>query len=126
MYPTDLTDAQWALVRPLFTRLAHNTRSTRVHDRRAIVDAFLYVTRTGCQWELLPRDLPPGKTVYDYFRQWQRDGTWERAHDLLRTQARERAGKAPAPTAAILDSQSVKTTERGAEGLRRRQASARA
>ena len=100
-------------MQPFFTRLAHKTRSTRRHDRHTIVNAILYVTRTGCQWAMLPRDLPPWKTVYDYFQQWQRDGTWEQAHELLRTAVRQRAGKAPMPTAAILDSQTVKTTEKG-------------
>ncbi len=112
-YATDLSDAEWALIRPLFTRLAHKTRSTRQHDRRTIVNGSLYVTRTGCQWATLPADFPPHKTVYDYFAQWQRDGRWDEAHDRLRAAVREQAGKAAAPTAAILDSQSVKTTEKG-------------
>jgi transposase len=113
VYSTDLTDAEWALIRPCFTRLAHKTRSTRRHDRRTIVNAILYITRTGCRWELLPTDFPPQKTVYDYFRQWQRDGRWDEAHDRLRAAVRAQAGKAATPTAAILDSQSVKTTEKG-------------
>lgn len=111
MYASNLTGAEWALLRPLLTRLAHKTRSARVPDRRAIVDAILHVTRTGCHWAHLPADFPPHKTVHDSFRRWQRDGRWDEARDRLRAAVRERSGEAAAPTAAIPDSQSVKTTE---------------
>jgi putative transposase len=77
------------------------------------VDAILYVLRSGCTWRLLPHDFPPWQTVYHYFRLWRLDGTWERVHTRLREQARRRAGREATPSAAILDSQSVKTTEKG-------------
>ncbi len=83
------------------------------HDRREIINALLYVCRTGCQWRLLPHDLPYWKTVYTYFRIWRLDGTWARMHDTLRQQVRRAAGRNPQPSAAVLDSQSVKSTEKG-------------
>jgi putative transposase len=83
------------------------------HERREIVNAILYVLRTGCQWRALPHDLPSWKTVYTYFRTWRLDGTWERIHDALRRQVRRSVGKKPEASAAILDSQTVKTTEKG-------------
>jgi transposase len=86
------------------------------HRRREIINAIFYVLRTGCQWRLLPHDLPPWLTVYSYFRAWRRDGTWQRIHDRLRRQVRRAAGRHPEASAAILDSQSVKTTEKGDPG----------
>jgi putative transposase len=83
------------------------------HSRREICNAILYIVRGGCAWRLLPHDLPPWQTVYGYFRAWRRDGTWQRLHDRLRTAVRVAAGRQPQPSAAILDSQSVKTTARG-------------
>ena len=82
-------------------------------DLREVINALLYLVRTGCQWAMLPHDFPPPGTVYWYFKQWRDDGTWERIHDALRTQVREADGRDPSPSAAILDSQSVKTTEVG-------------
>ena len=84
-------------------------------DRREIGNAIRYVLRAGGAWRLLPHDLPPWQTVYGYFWQWRRDGTWERIHDLLRGAVRERAGKDPQPRAGIMDSQSVKMTDQGGE-----------
>lgn len=88
----------------------------RRHDRRSIVDGILYLLVNRCTWRNLPASFPPRSTVYDYFAEWQADGTWQQVHDALRDQARTALGKAATPTAAIVDSQSVKTTEKGATG----------
>ena len=111
-YPTDLTDAQWQAVAHLVPQPKPGGRPAR-HARREIVNAVLYQTRNGGTWRALPHDFPPYRTVFHYFRHWQKDGTWERIHDRLRSRVRQQAGKKPKPTAAILDSQSVKTTEQG-------------
>src|SRR5262249_36938495 len=111
-YPTDLTDSQWRLIEPHVPRPKPGGRPAR-YARREVVNAILYQTRNGCTWRALPHDLPPYRTAFHYFRLSQADGTWDMVHDPLRTQARQAAGKKPKPTAAILDSQSVKTTEQG-------------
>ena len=110
-YPTDLTDAEWAILEPLVPPPKSGGRPAR--ERREILDAIGYVVRTGCAWRCLPHDFPPWQTVYHYFRLWRLDGTWEWIHDTLREQARQRAGRAAQPSAGIVDSQSVKTTEKG-------------
>ena len=114
-YDTDLTDVEWKILEPLVPPVKWGGRPAD-HARREIVNALLYVCRTGCQWRLLPHDLPYWKTVYTYFRLWRLDGTWLRIHDALREQVRRAAGHHPQASAAILDSQSVKTTEKGGRG----------
>jgi putative transposase len=111
-YPTDLTDRQWRLIEPYVPRPKPGGRPA-LYTRREIVNAILYQTRNGCVWRALPHDLPPCRIAFHYFRAWQADGTWDKIHDALRTEVRRQAGKRPRPTAAILDSQSVKTTEMG-------------
>jgi putative transposase len=111
-YPSDLTDAQWGVLEPLIPAVKSGGRPA-IHDRREIMDAILYVLRTGCSWRSLPHDFPSWKTVYDYFRLWRLDETWERVNEQLRVDVRVRVGRQRDPTAAILDSQSTKSTEKG-------------
>ncbi len=111
-YPTDLTDAQWALVSPMIPGASPGGRPRSV-DMRAVFDGMLYLDRTGCQWRAIPRDLPPWGTVAYYFYRFRRDGTWDRVHDALRERVRRAAGREPTPSAAVRDSQTVKTVEKG-------------
>ncbi len=115
-YPYDLTDAQWRILEPLLPPPKSGGRPRSV-DLREVVKGLLYVLGTGCPWRSLPHDLPPWPTVWTYFRQWRDDGTLERLHDQLRDQVRQQAGRDPHPSAAILDSQSVKTAEKGGARL---------
>jgi len=113
-YPSDLSDAQWALLAPLLAPEPRHPGRPRSVERREVVDAILYVLRTGCQWRYLPEGFPNWQTVYWYFRRWRDDGTWERANDALRRRLRTALGREAEPSAAIVDSQSARTTEKGA------------
>ena len=106
-YPSDLTTPQWTLIEPLLPAVNHGGRPEK-HPRRAIVDAILYVVRTGCSWRQLPADFPPWQTVYWYFTRWEDDRVTERILDALREQLRVQHGRNPQPSAGIIDSQSVK------------------
>jgi putative transposase len=112
-YATDVTDEQWEKIRKLLPRPARTGRPRL--DRRQVVNAILYLVRTGCQWRMLPKDFPNWKSVYTVFWRWRQAGVWQRVHDALREEVRRKAGKKSTPTVAILDSQSVKTTEVGGE-----------
>lgn len=115
LYPTDLSDAEWALLAPLIPPAKPGGRPPK-WTRREILDGIFYVVRSGCQWRLLPREYPPHKTVYHYFRLWRLDGTWKRLNTTLRALERRRQGRDPEPSGCILDSQSVRTT--GVGGVR--------
>jgi len=109
-YPSDLSDAEWQILKPLIPPAKPGGRP-RKHDMRDILNGIFYEIRSGCAWRMLPHDLPPWQTVYHYFRQWKGDGTWERMNQELRTKLRIADGRESEPSAAILDSQSVKTTD---------------
>src|SRR5947209_1363001 len=113
-YPSDLTAAQFARLEPLLPQAKPGGRPRKVnlHD---IVNAILYVNRTGCQWRQLPKDYGPWSTAYDYFRKWRQAGVWPQINDALREQVRKKAGRKEAPKTAALDSQSAKAGGSGGE-----------
>ena len=111
-YPSDLTDAEWELVRP-FIRPAKRGGRPRSVDIREVMNAIFYVLSTGCQWNAIPSDLPPRSTVWDYLDLWEWDGTIARVHDALYAESRARAGREASPTVAILDSQSARGAVKG-------------
>lgn len=113
-YPTDLTGEQWNHIKGLIPSFQGIGRPP-VHERRQIVNAILYVVKTGCQWRMLPGDFAPWQTVYGYFRRWQQKGIWQTIHDVLVMTVRATAGKKTNPSAGILDSQSVKIADQPGE-----------
>jgi transposase len=111
-YPTDLLDHEWALIEPYVPKAKRGGRPEQ-YPKREILNGICYVLRSGCAWRLLPHDLPPWQIVYHYFWLWRKDDTWHLIHDLVRGDVRAAAGKHRQPSAGIIDSQSVKTTEKG-------------
>jgi transposase len=111
-YPSDLTDAEWALVAPLIPP-GKRGGGKRTVVLREVINGLMYILSTGCQWRAIPKDLPPRSTLYDYFDLWSWDGTLERIHHALYVQCREQAGREASPTAGIIDSQSVRSAEKG-------------
>lgn len=111
-YPSDLTDDEWEVVAPLFSKSEKRGRKP-IHDLRRILDGCFYVLRGGIAWRMMPHDLPPWRVVYDHFSQWRKTGKWERINEVLRERYRVRRGRDPQPSAAVIDSQSVKTTQIG-------------
>jgi transposase len=118
-YPSDVTDEEWALVAPLIPPPKPGGNK-RTRDMREVVNGLMDVLSTGCQWRAIPKDLPPRSTVYDYFDRWDHDGTVQRLHHALYVKCREQASRDASPTVAIIDSQSVKSAEKGGPRSTRR------
>ena len=114
-YPSDLTDEEWSIIGPMIP-LAKRGGNKRTVNERAVLNGVMYILSTGCQWAALPKDLPPRSTVNDYLRRWDEDRTLDRIHHALYVMCREQAWREASPTAAIIDSQSVKSAEKGGAG----------
>ena len=110
-YPSDITDAQWNIIEPLTLRFSRSC--PREHDIRLILNAIFYILRSGCQCRMLPKDFLPWKTVYDYYWRWRKNGKWDEIHATLRDMIRALSGKDVTPSAAIIDSRSVRTVQKG-------------
>lgn len=125
LYPSDMTDDQWEIVRRFIPAAKAGGRPRSVDMRRAL-DAMFHILRAGCAWRMPPKDYPPWETVYYYFRRFDKDGTWDAVHSALRDRVRLKLGRKKAPTAAVIDSQSVRTTEKGglADSTRARRSTA--
>ncbi len=115
-YESDLTDAEWALIAPLIPPAKRGGNKRRV-NLREVVNGVMYILSTGCQWRALPKDLPPRSTVHGYFELWDEDGTLDRIHHALYVKCRDLAEREASPTAAIIDSQSVRSAEKGGPAL---------
>lgn len=113
-YPSDLSDKEWAILEPLLPKA--RTGRPRLHSERELLNGIWYVLRTGGSWRMLPHDFPAWQTVYSYFRLLNQQGIWQQLNDALRGQVRQTAGRAAEPSTLVADSQSVKTTEKGAHG----------
>ena len=111
-YPSDLSEQEWSVLEPLIPP-AKPGGHPRTTDMREVINALFYLDRTGAQWRALPHEFPPWSTVWGYFRRWRNDGTWQRMQTTLREQVRVKQGREPTPSAAIIDSQSVKTSQKG-------------
>jgi transposase len=111
-YPSDLTDDEWSLIKPLIPPAKPGGRKREV-DEREVVNGIMYVLSTGCQWRFVPKDLPPKSTLHDYLERWNYDGTLVKVHHVLYIKCREQVGREPSPTASVIDSQSVKSAEKG-------------
>ena len=118
-YPSDTTEEEWTELAPLVPPARRGGRKRTVNIRE-VLNGLLYVLSTGCQWRASPKDFPPRSTIFDYFGRWEADGTLRRRHDTLYVRCREQAERAPEPTACIIDSQSVKSAEKGGRRLIRR------
>jgi transposase len=115
-YPSDLTDQEWAVISPVIPPAKRGGRKRHV-DIREVVNGIMYILSTGCQWRAIPKDFPPRSTIYDYLDRWQWDGTLTNLHHALYVSCREQLGREASPTAAVIDSQSVKSAEKGGRGL---------
>jgi putative transposase len=115
-YPSDLTDAEWTVIAPLIPPARHGGRRREV-DERNLLNGLMYVLSAGVQWRAIPKDLPPRSTIYRYFCDWSHDGTLDRIHYALYVQCREKLGREASPTACIVDSQSVKSAEKGGDSI---------